>query len=102
MKVILWNRIKAGEFEFKITKPFESISFHMEANDIASPEYELEVITVPSIANFEMLLNFPSYLNRKPESVKGTGNAIIPEGTRSNLENEYSSYTKCRLERGEF
>jgi hypothetical protein len=73
---------RAGEFEFKITKPSESISFHMEANEIASPDYELKVITVPSIANFEMLLNFPSYLNRKPESVKGTGNAIIPEGTR--------------------
>jgi hypothetical protein len=29
-----------------------------------------------------MELYFPSYLNRKPESVKGTGNAVIPEGTR--------------------
>ena len=73
---------KGGEFEFKITKPSENISFHVEANDISSSDYELKVITVPSIANFEMLLNFPSYLNRKPESVKGTGNAIVPEGTQ--------------------
>jgi hypothetical protein len=40
------------------------------------------VVTVPSIANFEMILNFPSYLKKKPEIIKGNGNAIIPEGTR--------------------
>jgi hypothetical protein len=73
---------KAGEFEFKIAKPFENMSFHVEANAISSPVYELQVITVPSIANFEMQLSFPSYLNRKSETVKGTGNAIVPEGTR--------------------
>src|SRR5690606_36633771 len=32
--------------------------------------------------NFEMVLNFPLYLNKKSETVKGTGNAIVPEGTK--------------------
>jgi hypothetical protein len=49
---------------------------------IKSKDYELKVITVPSIANFEMVLNFPGYLNKKSETIKGTGNAIIPEGTK--------------------
>lgn len=70
-----------GEFQFKITKPSSNVSFHLEANDVLSAEYELNVITVPYISNLEMVLRFPSYLNRKSESVKGTGNAIIPEGT---------------------
>lgn len=73
---------KAGEFQFKILKPFEAVLFHVEGNAVSSSDYELKVITVPSIANFEMLLNFPSYLNKKVETIKGTGNAIIPEGTR--------------------
>ena len=73
--------VKAGEFQFKIAKPSGNIFFHVEGNTISSPDYELKVITVPSIANFEMQLNFPSYLNKKPETIKGTGNAIIPEGT---------------------
>ncbi len=73
---------KAGEFQFKITKPSENILFHVEGNAISSPDYELKVVTVPLIANFEMQLNFPSYLNKKPEIIKGTGNAVIPEGTR--------------------
>ncbi|HEX8016505.1 MAG TPA: hypothetical protein VF465_14845, partial [Flavobacterium sp.] len=29
----------------------------------------------------EMVLNFPSYLKRKSETIQGTGNAIVPEGT---------------------
>lgn len=73
---------KAGEFEFKILKPSEAVLFHVEGNAVSSSDYELKVITVPSIANFEMQLNFPSYLNKKVETIKGTGNAIIPEGTR--------------------
>ena len=73
---------KAGEFEFVIPKPSEDIEFHIESNDVSSIDYKLKVLAVPSIANFEMVLNFPSYLNKKSEVVKGTGNAIVPEGTQ--------------------
>jgi hypothetical protein len=73
---------KAGEFEFVIPKPVEDTEFHIEANEVSSHDYELKVVTVPSIANFEMVLNFPSYLNKKSEVIKGTGNAVIPEGTK--------------------
>lgn len=73
---------KTGVFEFKIVKPSEDVLFHMEGNAVSSSDYQLKVIVVPSIANFEMQLDFPSYLNRKVELIKGTGNAIIPEGTR--------------------
>ncbi|UPT72056.1 MAG: hypothetical protein M0D53_07205 [Flavobacterium sp. JAD_PAG50586_2] len=73
---------KQGEFEFVIPKPSEDVEFHIEANDVSSHDYELKVVTVPSIANFEMVLNFPNYLNKKTEVIKGTGNAIIPEGTQ--------------------
>ena len=73
---------KPGEFEFVIPKPSQNVEFHIESTSVSSKEYELNVVTVPSIANFEMVLNFPGYLNKKSENVKGTGNAIIPEGTR--------------------
>jgi hypothetical protein len=73
---------KPGVFEFKIEKPNNNVEFYVEANQVTSPSYELKVITVPSIANFEMQLNYPSYLNKKSETISGTGNAILPEGTR--------------------
>lgn len=72
---------KPGEFSFKIPKPMQNVVFHVEANDVYSNEYELAVVAVPSIANFEMTLRFPGYLGKKAETIKGTGNAILPEGT---------------------
>ena len=72
---------QVGKFEFKVEKPSENIRFSFEGNSVSSEEYELKVITVPSIANFEMVLNFPSYLKKKSETIQGTGNAIVPEGT---------------------
>ncbi|HEX8577794.1 MAG TPA: hypothetical protein VF677_16035, partial [Flavobacterium sp.] len=73
---------RPGIFEYRFTKPAKNINFHVEANGVASADYQLSVVAVPTITNFEMVLDFPSYLNKKSEVVKGTGNAIVPEGTR--------------------
>ncbi|MGA9637357.1 hypothetical protein [Flavobacterium sp.] len=71
-----------GEFQFTIPKSNSDVLFHVEANGLRSIDYELKVVSVPSISNFEMQLDFPSYLNKKSERIQGTGNAIVPEGTR--------------------
>lgn len=75
------ERTKQGEFQFVFEKPLQDIDFHIEANEVSSEDYTLNVVTVPAISNFEMIVNFPNYLHRKPEVIKGTGNAIVPEGT---------------------
>ena len=76
------EKISNSEFQFTIAKPIDNIVFHLEANDVVSPDFELKVLKVPAIVDFEMILKFPIYLNRKNEVIQGTGNAIIPEGTR--------------------
>jgi hypothetical protein len=73
--------IRPGEFQFKILKPFTNVGFHLESNKVVSNVYELKVIAVPTISNFEMKLVYPAYLNLKSAIIKGTGNGIIPEGT---------------------
>ncbi|MFC4816316.1 hypothetical protein [Flavobacterium sp. GCM10023249] len=73
--------IQPGVFQYVFEKPSNNVSFHIEANDVVSEDFTLKVTTVPSIANFEMVLNYPKYLNKKSEIIKGTGNAIVPEGT---------------------
>lgn len=70
-----------GKFQFVIPKPKENIEFHLEANTVRSKSFTLNVVTVPTIANFQMLLKFPSYLKKPSTTIKGTGNAIVPEGT---------------------
>ncbi len=76
------EKVKEGEFQYKFLKPSENIDFNIQANEVVSNIYELNVVTVPSIANFEMQLNFPGYLNKSAEIINGNGNAIIPEGTQ--------------------
>jgi hypothetical protein len=73
--------VEPGVFEYRFNKPVKDVVFHLEANAVSSTNYALQVITVPSIADFDMYLQFPAHTGRKQEVVKGSGNAIIPEGT---------------------
>ncbi len=72
----------SGNFEYRFAKPMSDVRFFVHANEVRSQHQVLEVMRVPAISNFEMQLQFPAYLNRQAQTVQGTGNAIIPEGTR--------------------
>ncbi|RZJ74137.1 MAG: hypothetical protein EOO45_09355, partial [Flavobacterium sp.] len=73
--------VSPGVFQYRFERPAKNIKFQLTANNVISRPYELSVVAVPTIANFEMQLNFPGYLGKKPEVVRGTGNAVVPEGT---------------------
>lgn len=70
-----------GQFEYTFENVKASTNFYLEANSIPSSNYTLEVLNVPSIVDFSMKLTFPSYLRKGSETIKGNGNAIVPEGT---------------------
>ena len=70
-----------GEFQYKFDNVISDVNFSLKANSINSKDYNLKVVNVPTINNFEMILSYPTYLKRKTEVIKGTGNAIVPEGT---------------------
>ncbi len=70
-----------GVFEYVITELSDDISFNFRANEVVSPEYILEVIKIPRLLNFEMKLDYPSYVGMIDEKLSGTGNITVPEGT---------------------
>lgn len=70
-----------GQFEYTFETVKSSTDFYLKANSITSSNYTLEVINVPLIVDFSMKLTFPSYLRKASETIKGNGNAIVPEGT---------------------
>jgi hypothetical protein len=74
--------VKPGVFRYRFERPVKNVPFELTANDVTSQPYELSVVAVPTIANFEMVLSFPGYLGKKQEVVQGTGNAVVPEGTK--------------------
>ncbi|HLW31267.1 MAG TPA: DUF4175 family protein [Aequorivita sp.] len=71
-----------GMFEYAFQQPLENIDFSLKANKVNSRKYTLEVVKTPSLLNFEMVLNYPAYTKKTDETLKSTGNATIPEGTR--------------------
>lgn len=70
-----------SQFEYTFENVKSSTDFYLEANSITSNNYSLEVVNVPTIVDFSMRLTFPSYLRKASETIKGNGNAIVPEGT---------------------
>ncbi len=71
-----------GVFEYTLKPPIRVSSFFLAANGTNSRVYDIRVIRTPTITNFEMHLNFPAYLNTPNKVLTGTGNAVIPEGTK--------------------
>ncbi|MFM7894898.1 MAG: DUF4175 family protein [Flavobacterium sp.] len=72
---------KPGVFEYTFSKLSKDVTFSLQANGLNSKDYQINVVNVPTIANFEMVLQYPSYLGKKSEIIQGTGNAVVPEGT---------------------
>ncbi|ARN72193.1 hypothetical protein BST91_11250 [Nonlabens tegetincola] len=76
------NQDKNGNYSYVFKRPSSDIDFFFNANEVASPSYQLKVGAVPSIDQFNMVCRFPSHIGRTSETIKGTGNALLPEGTR--------------------
>ncbi|GGG36815.1 DUF4175 family protein [Bizionia arctica] len=76
------QQVSTGQFEYVFSKPKSDIEFQLSANNVNSRPYVLSVAEVPSLLNFEMYLDYPSYTKKTDEVLKSTGNAIVPQGTK--------------------
>ena len=72
----------SGHFEYVFTQLKDNLVFNLSANEVSSKPYELNVIKAPTLVNFDMVLDYPAYTNKKDETLKSTGNAVAPEGTK--------------------
>jgi hypothetical protein len=63
------------------SQPKEELSFSLSGNDVLSKTYTLDIIKVPTLVNFDMVLDYPAYTKKKDEVLRSTGNSSIPEGT---------------------
>ncbi|MFO8146761.1 MAG: hypothetical protein R6U03_05170 [Gillisia sp.] len=77
---------EANEFEYDFRGIKEDIDFYLSSNNVRSRNYKIEVLAVPKLLDFQMHLEYPNYLQKISETVKGTGNVNIPEGTKVSWE----------------
>ncbi|MEM9363399.1 MAG: hypothetical protein AAGA43_12230 [Bacteroidota bacterium] len=78
----LLMRRNGNRFSYTLQPPVSENRFHVVSNGWNSRTYEIEKISTPALVNFDMKLYYPAYLNRTTETISGSGNAIVPEGTR--------------------
>ena len=71
-----------GKFQYTFNQPQKDVSFSLSADNITSKQYNLEVLNTPTLVSFDMVLDYPQHTNKRDETLKGLGNAIIPEGTK--------------------
>ena len=76
------NQTKPNEFEYVFSQPRTSVNFNVFANNVTSKPYTLNVVEVPTLLGFDMVLDYPSHTKKKDEILKNTGNAIVPQGTK--------------------
>lgn len=57
--------------------------FRLMADGFYSEEYEVKAVPNPQMVDFSILLEYPAYLGRKSETVRNTGDLLVPSGTRA-------------------
>lgn len=76
------QHISPGRFEYTFQQPIDKVTFTLRGNKVTSRPYSLEVVKTPSLSNFEMILDYPSHTGKSTQTLKSTGNATVPEGTK--------------------
>lgn len=70
-----------NRFSYTLNNLTANHSFHFTDGEYNSEQYVLEVLPNPTLLNFKVTLNYPSYTNRKDESLSNIGDVSVPEGT---------------------
>jgi hypothetical protein len=71
----------ANEFSYKFTNVQEDTEFKLFGGGVESRPLTLEVLRKPSIASFDVKLDFPEYIGRPDESLANVGDLVVPQGT---------------------
>ena len=72
----------ADAFTYTFRAPLQSVKFFFRANDVISKTYQLRALKTPAIQQLITILKYPDYVEKSWDTLQGTGNAIIPEGTK--------------------
>ncbi|WP_373017278.1 DUF4175 family protein [Muriicola sp.] len=70
-----------GQFVYTFTAPEGHQEFYFTANKVRSRSYTLKTMAPPVIEEFITVLKYPGHTGKHSDTLLGTGNAVIPEGT---------------------
>jgi hypothetical protein len=70
------------DFHYQFRNIQRTQKFRLFADGFYSREYTLEALPNPVLTNFQISLEYPSYLKKQNETLKNTGDLMIPAGTK--------------------
>jgi hypothetical protein len=73
-------RNKGFVFSYLFKSLQESTPFRIVTGEFKSEEFELKVFPKPTILNFEVVVNYPGYINKQVEKYENQGDFVVPEG----------------------
>ncbi len=68
-------------FHYLFTNIQQNTTFRLVGNGFSSLPYEVKVNLRPSLLHFDVVLNYPAYLNKKSETLPNAGDLTLPAGT---------------------
>lgn len=76
------NKENTVLFQYVFKNIQKNTKFKLKAEPFYSKEYEIIVLPMPMVIDFDMYLTYPSYIQKKEEKISNTGDLVIPEGTQ--------------------
>jgi len=76
------QKVEDGLFSFSFKKIQNDKQVKFEAAGFNSSIQNIHVVSRPDLKNFNVYLNYPTYLNKKNTTLNNVGNLQIPEGTQ--------------------
>ncbi len=71
-------------YSYTFKKIQNTQEFKLMASGYYTDEYTITVLPKPIILNYDIELQYPGYLNRKPEIIANVGDINVPQGTTLN------------------
>ncbi|HSB11298.1 MAG TPA: DUF4175 family protein [Blastocatellia bacterium] len=71
----------SGEFQFVIFNIQDSANYYIEAKDIRSNEFALEVADLPFVKQIDLVLDFPAYTHLASKKIENGGEVAALKGT---------------------
>lgn len=78
------NKENIIDFNYVFRNVQSEKSFRFFADGFTSKEYILKVLPNPIVLNFDAELKYPAYTGKKNETVRNTGDLVVPAGTTIN------------------
>lgn len=75
------DQISPSIYSYTFRNVQKDLNFEVFSGRVNSPEYSIDVIEKPNLADLQVFLDYPNYLGRKNEAISNIGDLTIPQGT---------------------